>query len=67
MNNQTTKLSNRALRTMNSQQARSEAINRFMADCQEEARLAKQDMRFYVSMASFFCLIAFSALAGLNA
>ena len=54
-------------RIEDAKQARSEAINRFMADCQEEARLAKQDMRFYVSMASFFCLIAFSALAGLNA
>lgn len=53
-------------RIEDAKQARSEAINRFMADCQEEARLAKWDMRMYTGVATFFCLIAFSALAGLN-
>ena len=67
MNNITTKLSNRELRKNREAQARSEAVNRYMLALQQEAAEAKQDMRFYVSMASFFCLIAFSALAGLNA
>lgn len=66
MNNQTTRLSNKELRKKRENQARSEAINRFMADCQEEARLAKWDLRMYTGVATFFCLIAFSALAGLN-
>lgn len=64
---QTTELSNRALRAMKADQARSEAINRFMAQCQEEATLARQDMYVYCGIAAFFCLIAFSAIAGLNA
>ena len=66
MNNQTTRLSNKELRKNREAQARSEAVNRYMLALQQEAAEAKQDMRFYVSMASFFCLIAFSALAGLN-
>ena len=67
MNNQTTKLSNRELRKNREAQARSEAVNRYMLQLQQEAYEAKVDMRFFVSIASFFCLIAFSALAGLNA
>lgn len=67
MNNQTTILSNRELRKNREEQARSEAINRHMLQLQQEAYEAKVDMRFFVSIASFFCLIAFSALAGLNA
>ena len=66
MNNQTTKLSNRELRKNREAQARSEAMNRHMLALQQEAAEAKQDMRFFVSIASFFCLIAFSAIAGLS-
>ena len=66
MNNQTTRLSNRELRKNREAQARSEAVNRYMLQLQHEASEAKHDMRFFVSIASFFCLIAFSAIAGLS-
>ena len=66
MNNITTKLSNRELRKNREAQARSEAVNRYMLALQQEATEAKQDMKFFVTIASFFCLIAFSAIAGLS-
>ena len=67
MKNQTTRLSNKELRKNREAQARSEAVNRYMLALQQETAEAKQDMRFFVSIASFFCLIAFSAIAGLSA
>ena len=66
MNNQTTRLSNKELRKNRENQARSEAVNRYMLALQQEAYEAKVDMRFFVTIASFFCLIAFSAIAGLS-
>ena len=65
--NHTTRLSNKELRKNREAQARSEAVNRYMLQLQHRASEAKHDMRFFVTIASFFCLIAFSALAGLNA
>ena len=53
MNNQTTRLSNKELRKNRENQARSEAVNRYMLALQQEAAEAKQDMRFFVSIASF--------------
>ena len=67
MNNITTRLSNRELRKNREAQARSDAMNRHMLALQQEIEETKMDMKIYVSIASFFCLIAFSALAGLNA
>lgn len=66
MNNQTTKLSNRELRKNRAELARSEAINRFIDQCKEETKLARQDMYLYTGIASFFCLIFLSALLGLK-
>ena len=66
MNNQTTRLSNKELRKNRENQARSEAVNRYILQLQQEAYEAKVDMRFFVTIASFFCLIAFSAIAGLS-
>lgn len=45
---------------------RSDAINRYLADCQQEVKHAKQDMFFYTGIASFFALIFLSALLGFN-
>jgi hypothetical protein len=66
MNNQTTRLSNRALREMQAKQLRSDAVNRFMAQCESEVALAKQDTKVYLGIAGFIILILLSAILGLN-
>ena len=44
--------------------ARSQAINRFMADCQQEVKHARQDTVMVSAIALFFCLVFISALLG---
>ena len=64
--NQTTRLSNRELRKMRDQQNRSDALNRYMAQCESEVALAKQDTKVYLGIAGFIILILLSAILGLN-
>ena len=66
MNNQTTALSNRLLRTMKADQARSEAINRYLADCQEQADDARHRMYIVSGFFIFLSLVFLSAILGLN-
>lgn len=67
MPTQTTRLSNRELRELQAKANRSDALNRYLADCQQQADLARQDLYIYCGIAAFFCLVAFSAVAGLSA
>ena len=64
--NTTTRLSNRELRTMQAKALRSDALNRYMAQCEEDVRLAQQDTKVYLGMAGFIIIILLSAILGLN-
>ena len=66
MTNQTTRLSNRELRKLRDTQNRSDALNRYMAHCESEVALAKQDVKVYLGMAGFIIVILLSAILGLN-
>jgi len=43
---------------------RSDAINRYLADCQQEVKHARQDMFMVSAIALFFCLVFLSAILG---
>lgn len=64
--NTTTRLSNRELRKLQAKSLRSDALNRYMAQCEEDVRLAQQDTKVYLGMAGFIILILLSAILGLN-
>ena len=66
MTNQTTRLSNRELRNLQAKALRSDALNRYMAQCESELALAKQDTKVYLGMSGFIILILLSAILGLN-
>jgi len=56
----------RMKRIEDAKEARSHAINRFMADCQQEVKNTRQDMFMVSGIALFFCLVFLSALLGFN-
>ena len=64
--NYSAKISNRELRRLRDKQNRSDALNRYMAQCESEVALAKQDVKVYLGMAGFIILILLSAILGLN-
>ena len=66
MTNQTTRLSNRELRTMQAKALRSDALNRYITQSDENVRLAQQDTKVYLGMAGFIILILISSILGLN-
>ena len=66
MTNQTTRLSNRELRTLQAKVLRSDALNRYMAQSEEDIRLAQQDTKVYLGMAGFIILVLISSILGLN-
>ena len=66
MNTQTTRLSNRELRTLQAKALRSDALNRYMAQSEEDVRLAQQDTKVYLGMAGFIILVLISSILGLN-
>ena len=52
------------LRITEAKQARSDAMNRFIAECQSQTKAARQEMYVYTGTAIFFGLIFLSALLG---
>lgn len=64
--NYSAKISNRELRRLRDKQNRSDALNRYMAQCEEDVRLAQQDTKVYLGMAGFIIVILLSAILGLN-
>ena len=66
MTNQTTRLSNRELRNLQAKALRSDALNRYIIQCDSEVALAKQDVKVYLGMAGFIIVILLSAILGLN-
>lgn len=54
----------RMKRIEDAKQARSEAINRYLEQCQAEVKQTRQDMYFYCGVLGFFCLILLSAVLG---
>ena len=66
MNTQTTRLSNRELRTLQAKALRSDALNRYITQSEEDVRLAQQDVKVYLGMAGFIILILISSILGLN-
>ena len=66
MNTQTTRLSNRELRTLQAKALRSDALNRYIAQSEEDVILAKQDVKVYLGMAGFIILVLISSILGLN-
>ena len=64
MTNQTTRLSNRELRKMRDQQNRSDALNRYMAQCEQDVADAQMDVKVYMGMAGFIILVLISAIMG---
>ena len=56
----------RIKRIEDAKKQRSDAINRYLMDCQTQVKQARQDMYFYTGIASFFALIFLSAILGLN-
>lgn len=66
MTNQTTRLSNRELRTLQTKALRSDALNRYMAQCESDVALAQQDTKVYLGMAGFIILVLISAIMGWN-
>ena len=66
MRTQTTALSNRALRIQQAKEARSQAINRYLADCQEQADDARHRMYIVSGFFIFLSLVFLSAILGLN-
>ena len=66
MRTQTTALSNRALRIQQAKEERSRAINRYLADCQEQVADAKFEMRLISGFFIFLSLVFLSAILGLN-
>ena len=66
MTNKITRLSNRELRNLQAKALRSDALNRYMAQCEEDVRLAQQDTKVYLGMAGFIIIILLSAILGLN-
>ena len=64
--NYSAKISNRELRRLRDRQNRSDALNRYIAQCKSDVALAKQDVKVYLGMAGFIILILLSAILGLN-
>lgn len=62
--NQTTKLSNRELRALRAKELRSDAINRFMDQCADEAITAKGEILLYKGFLAFLSLVALTAIMG---
>ena len=64
--NYTTRISNRELRALRDKQNRSDALNRYMAQCESDVAMAQQDVKVYLGMAGFIIVILLSAILGLN-
>ena len=54
----------RMKRIEDAKEARSQAINRYLADCQLQVKYARQDMFLYSGIATFFALVFLSAILG---
>lgn len=59
-------ISNRELRAMKANAARSAAINQFMAQCEQDAKDVKEKMFFWCGFMGFLCLVFLSAAMGLK-
>ena len=62
--NNTTRISNRELRKMRDKQNRSDALNRYMAQCEQDVADAQMDVKVYLGMAGFIILVLISAIMG---
>ena len=60
----TSKLSNRELRTERAKQLRSEALNRYLADCQEIAKDARFTMHLWQGTLTIILLALLSTAIG---
>ena len=62
----TTRISNRELRKIREKQNRSDALNRYIAQCEQDVADAKLDTKVVAGAAAFIILILISALLGLK-
>ena len=64
--NNTTRISNRELRKIRDRQNRSDALNRYIAQCEQDVADAKLDTKVVAGSAAFIIIILISALLGLK-
>ena len=64
--NNTTRISNRELRKIRDRQNRSNALNRYIAQCEQDVADAKLDVKVVAGAAAFIIIILISALLGLK-
>ena len=64
--NQIKRISNRELRKIRDRQNRSDALNRYIAQCEQDVADAKMDTKVVAGIGVFNILILISALLGLK-